>query len=520
MAIQGSRPEIIADWRNPDTDGDGIPDGWAYNHGLNPLATNAGAVIWWGSVPQAGSYLPGITNIISLAAGANHALLLEETGVVVAWGTNTFGQTNVAASATNVVAIAAGDAHSLVLTSNRTVVAWGRSTANQANVPTGLTNVIAVAAGGDQSRALLSNGTVTNWGASFAILPASLTNIIAIAAGTNFCLALRSNSTLVAWGSNGSPTNVPAGLTNVVAIAAGGGHALALKTNGTVVAWGINSSGQTNVPANLTNAMGIAAGYAHSMALRNDGSAVVWGDNTFGQTNGPVLTKTKLIAAGGNQSLASTFSTLTQYPVDVTKDILLIYNTNSVDSYNVWSYYVQHRPMKRPQYWVLFLDIPSRINETTNAGTYGVLPKDNSVSYELYSTVQNAPFVTHINMDGTNDCKAYIDKLGFIGTNYSPGKLILSASLGTYGNTNYYFDDTRFDNAPGVPSVANDAKTGVLAVNPSASIVYTNGGNDYDTNLLLHIRNGTNVAGYLSWGGTQRARQPVRDKRRRHLVRQ
>ncbi len=216
-------------------------------------------------------------------------------------------------------------------------------------MPTGLTNVIAVAAGGDQSLALLSNGSVTNWGTNFGTMPANLTNIVAIAAGTNFCLALRSNSTVVAWGSNGSPTNVPAGLTNVVAIAAGGGHALALKVNGTVVAWGINSSGQTNVPSSLTNstanAMGIGAGYAHSMALRNDGTLVEWGDNSLGQTNAPNLTRVKLIAAGGNQNLASTFSTLTQYQVDVTKDLLLIYNTNSTDSSNVWAYYMANRPM-------------------------------------------------------------------------------------------------------------------------------------------------------------------------------
>src|SRR5439155_6754831 len=193
---------------------------------------------------------------------------------------------------------------------------WRRNTANQTNVPTGLTNVIAVAAGGDQSLALLRNGTVTNWGASFATLPVSLTNIIAIAAGTNFCLALRSNSTVIAWGSNGSPTNVPAGLTNVVAIAAGGGHALAL-TNRTVVAWGNNSSGQTNVPSNLTNAMGVAAGYAHSLALRNDGTIVAWGDNSASQTNYPALTKAKLIAAGGNQSVVGIFSPLVSYPSDV-----------------------------------------------------------------------------------------------------------------------------------------------------------------------------------------------------------
>ena len=40
----------------------------------------------------------------------------------------------------------------------------------------------------------------------------------------------------------------------------------------------------------------------------------------------------KLLAAGGDHTLVSVFSPLVQYPVDVTKDLLLIYNTNSINS--------------------------------------------------------------------------------------------------------------------------------------------------------------------------------------------
>src|SRR6266851_2247315 len=113
-----------------------------------------------------------------------------------------------------------------------------------------------------------------------------------------------------------------------------------------------------------------------------------------------------MLAAGGNQAVANVFSSLTQYQVDVTKDLLLIYNTNSIDSSNVCVYYTNHRPMmahanvlgvgcstktetffpseytnlflpqvtswlttnptKRPQYVVLFLDVPSRVNTNAN----------------------------------------------------------------------------------------------------------------------------------------------------------
>lgn len=40
----------------------------------------------------------------------------------------------------------------------------------------------------------------------------------------------------------------------------------------------------------------------------------------------------------------------------------------------------------------------------------------------------------------TNDCLAYIDKLASFWTNYSSGKVIISAHGGGYADTNYYID--------------------------------------------------------------------------------
>src|SRR5205085_7236784 len=65
-----------------------------------------------------------------------------------------------------------------------------------------------------------------------------------------------------------------------------------------------------------------------------------------GQTNViTTLPPVKLIAAGGNHNLATIFSPSVQYPVDVAKDLLLIYNTNSADSAFIKDYYLTHRPM-------------------------------------------------------------------------------------------------------------------------------------------------------------------------------
>ena len=160
----------------------------------------------------------------------------------------------------NIVTIAAGANHSLALKSDGTVIGWGNNSGGQTNVPVGLSNVVAIAAGSYSSLALRSDGTVVQWGADFPP-PAGLSNLVAIASGSYHKLALKNDGTVVAWGPNGDVgTNVPVGLSNVVVIAAGGFNSLALKTDGTIVSWGY----LTNAPAGLSNVVAIATGYGLS----------------------------------------------------------------------------------------------------------------------------------------------------------------------------------------------------------------------------------------------------------------
>jgi alpha-tubulin suppressor-like RCC1 family protein len=163
-------------------------------------------------------------------------------------------------------------------------VAWGDNTYGETNVPTAATNVQSVAAGYGFSLALKSDGTVIAWGTIGATnVPAGLTNVVAIAAGYGQGLALKNNGTLVSWGVPGysgiAETNIPAGLSNIVAVACGADHNLVLKTNGTVYAWGLNYSGQTNVPAGLSNVVAIGSGFTSSLAIKKDGT--IWHSGSF-----------------------------------------------------------------------------------------------------------------------------------------------------------------------------------------------------------------------------------------------
>ena len=271
-------------------------------------AVPSGVVVAWGDDESGQTDVPaGLSGVTTIAAGGDHSLALKSDGTVVAWGLNDHGQSTVPAGLSGVTAIAAGPGHSLALKSDGTVVAWGCNDNGQTDVPAGLSGVTAIAAGGGHSLALKSNGTVVAWGDNTygqARVPFGLSDVSAIAAGYNFSIALKSNGTVVAWGSNSfGETSVPAGLSGVTAIAAGGNHSLALKADGTVVAWGYY--GPAYVPAGNSGVTAIAVGEMPGLALKSNGTVVAWGDNSYGETDVPPgLSGVIAIAAGDWHSLA------------------------------------------------------------------------------------------------------------------------------------------------------------------------------------------------------------------------
>jgi hypothetical protein len=311
--------------------------------------------------------------------------------------------------------------------------------------------------------------------------------------------------------------------------------------------------------------MAVAAGSTFSLALRNDGTVVAWGDNTLGTAEEQAqLSGVKSIAAGGNHALATLFSTWVQYPVDVSKDLLLVYNSTSTNSIFVKDYYLAHRPMvsganvlgiacpdrtsffpeeytntlaapvqswladnptKRPQYVILFLGIPWRVS--TNAlYQYDWAPTSlrESVQYQLraWCVPTWRPFVTAINMrdsdnnqPATNASVAYINKLMSIGSTNWRGDPTLSASAGgAYNNTNLVFDNVRYGYNwgwctnggcyPGAGGVMSNALVAVQAMNISGiGFTYVDGNEDGSlalSNQPPHITNAANVAGYMCWG--------------------
>ena len=109
----------------------------------------------WGNNTYGQTNVPaGLANVSAIRCGWMHSLAIQSNGTIIAWGDNTYGQTNVPANLTNACLIAAGSAHNLSSTTNGGFAAWGNNYFGQTNFPPGLTNVTTVAAGGYHSLAL------------------------------------------------------------------------------------------------------------------------------------------------------------------------------------------------------------------------------------------------------------------------------------------------------------------------------------------------------------------------------
>jgi alpha-tubulin suppressor-like RCC1 family protein len=274
--------------------------------------------------------ITGVSKVVAVAAGHQHALALRSDGKVFAWGNNSQGDAQYCSSSF------AGELGIGALPAN---CSYATNIPVACQFPSNVM-IVAVAAGGYHSVALDTNGNVWTFGynsagqlgnsldgsSSSTNVPTMLTtisNVIAIAAGESHTVALRADKTLWAWGDDnyyelgrdpsGSSGDDPLpgevvadGLSNnVVAIAAGNGFTLAVTTNGQVYAFGDNfydelgtdgpSELETPTPvAGISNAVWVSAprsndgrtGGRHTLVMTLDqGTSHYWGfgDNTVGE---------------------------------------------------------------------------------------------------------------------------------------------------------------------------------------------------------------------------------------------
>jgi alpha-tubulin suppressor-like RCC1 family protein len=249
------------------------------------------------------SSITGSTVVTQVSMGGSMTVAIDATGVAHSSGsgytggavTSNFVRLSGVASSSlsnvSCVGVACGNTHALVVDSTGRVHAWGNNGSGQVgngsytsfNLPVMQANLLAitaVAAGIAHSVALNTMGKVYTWGWS--------------ANGQLGTSTVTNTGTPVSPSSYGSLVGKPA-----VAIAAGYSHTLVLDSSGHVHAWGYNNSGQLGngtttqltVPIavstygslNGSTVVAIAATGYTSYALDTLGRIHVWGDNTFGQ---------------------------------------------------------------------------------------------------------------------------------------------------------------------------------------------------------------------------------------------
>ena len=275
---------------------------WAWGDDLEGQIGDGGA---W-NLSTTPVEVPGLSGIVSIAAGANTAYALQSGGAVWAWGDNAQDELGAAAYSRRqepqrvrvpggVVAIAAGGWSAYALTRAGTVWAWGDDALGQLGtagpLPRGipdrvrnLSGVIALAAGEGDGYALRRDGTVWAWG------DGSLGQL-----GPQRCRAPQFSERDDRWCH---PVGVPVeihGLVGVTSIAAGADTAYALRRDGSVWAWGDDSFGalgsyirhqfadQPTRVRGLAHVVAVAAGSCTAYAVLRDGSVWAWGRGIDGE---------------------------------------------------------------------------------------------------------------------------------------------------------------------------------------------------------------------------------------------
>lgn len=294
-------------WVRPQT---GIQPGSLSNTdtGYSAVQRNTPILAWGDNdFDQTNIPLGDLTDVVEIAAGANHSLALQRNGTVVGWGRNEFGQAMPPAGLMDVIDIAVGYDHSLALKRDGTVVAWGRNTFGKATVPVDLVHVVDIEAGAEHSLALLADGRVAGWGSNDfgqLAIPSMLTQVVQIAAGGYHNMVRRADGTVVVWGDNRfGQRDIPDRITQVIDIAAGWNHCLVLLPDGTVDGWGDNSRGQLDFPSDIleppqakgiiirdpvtARIVDISGGLFHSLALSAKGELSAWGEGKNSQTDSP-----------------------------------------------------------------------------------------------------------------------------------------------------------------------------------------------------------------------------------------
>lgn len=274
-----------------------ISPGTTYSVGVS----NDGEVFLWGytkitdkidlmNIPQEVKD----AHIVSVAAGYDHVVALDDAGKIYVWGNDRLGQgrlptdidnANRRGKNLNIKQIEASFQFSGAVTEDGQLHLWGNSNLADLKIRQkvkGKVEKIALTSYG--YIALLKDGSVAYGGFetnALSAVPESLASgVVDIAATTNSCVAVKEDGSVVVWGNaNRSERIVPEMSAKPVEIYGGRYHFTALLENGEIVSWGDDHFGQTTPPQSMEGKAieTIYTGFYQNYAIDSQGEIHTWG---------------------------------------------------------------------------------------------------------------------------------------------------------------------------------------------------------------------------------------------------
>ncbi len=208
------------------------------------------------------THVNDISNAIAVSAGFLHTCALISGGSIECWGYNRDGQVGDGtinrvrpyadpspvrvSGITQAVSISAGAFHTCALIAGGSVWCWGYVVSSDFStglllnsaIPVqvaGVRNAVAISSGGVHTCALISGGTVECWGA-------------------NEFGQLGNGTTL----DSAKPVTVK-GIRNAVSISSGGSHSCAVLAGGAVKCWGLNDGGKLGTGTSTASSVPVSA---------------------------------------------------------------------------------------------------------------------------------------------------------------------------------------------------------------------------------------------------------------------
>ena len=215
---------------------------------------------------------PPPDEVVMVSGGSIHTCALRESGRLICWGDNRYGQVDVPEG--RYLEVSARSSHTCALRESGEAVCWGSNLLGEADAPAG--TFTSVDAGVGHTCAVAQSGELQCWGwnSDGQAAPPSGT-FVSVTTGYLFSCGLRESGQVACWGENSDgQTNAPS--ESFRSIDSGSSHTCGVLTSGRVTCWGARGrSGALNAPSGSYKSAVAAATF--SCALRESGAVRCWG---------------------------------------------------------------------------------------------------------------------------------------------------------------------------------------------------------------------------------------------------